>query len=156
MFSQWSPMSVQRQKLVYVPYCLFYHISKLWTHPFRRFFFVFQKWFEATMILLRLTVLIKFRWPDLVRTHQLYLCLQETLRRHPDRKIWVSITSWDPYIQSNIFFSITSVWQLTSFEIQTKMKILICLTFIGFPRITINTELLRLHPSVPSSLYPFY
>ena len=40
-----------------------------------------------------------------------YLCLQETLRRHLDRGTWTLFTSWKPYIQSDRFVCIRSVGQ---------------------------------------------
>ena len=70
-----------------------------------------------------------FRDPDLVhelsRLHEnfvivpadktsnsyVYLCLQETLRRHPDRGTWTPFTFWESYIQSDGFFCIRSVGQ---------------------------------------------
>ena len=38
-----------------------------------------------------------------------YVCLQETLRPHPDRGTWTPFTSWKPYIQSHKLFCIRSL-----------------------------------------------
>ena len=88
--------------------------------------------------------------------------MQEILYRHPDRGTWTLFTSWEPYIQSDIFFA-SEVLDTNRYWIPLEyiqmMKSLICHTFIGFQRFTrvhINTDLLRVHQSIRQSRYLFY
>ena len=93
----------------------------------------------------------------------LYLCLQEALRRHPDRGIWTPFTSCEPYIQSERF-SASEVLDnhksvLTSFGIQTSNEELDLPYIYWIPKmhkILINIDILRVYRRVRPNLHPFY
>ena len=90
--------------------------------------------------------------------YQLYICLQEILRRYPDRGTCTSFTSWKPYI-SLTDFQHQRFWKTINRFSQTTDKELDLPYIYWIPtmhKIPINNDSLQVHRSIRPSLDLFF